>query len=281
MRYVSIDLSSDNYLQQPQIFGGYAGEHNETILQVKLPDRMVGIECSGYRFDFQTSEDNKISSPLILVSELDNDILSFKLTEQLTVAGKLLFNVVATLSNENSVSLTSKTNMVALYIGDSPDGNSILPDPNGYKDEMLEMIDDRIAEALKDIQTGEGGTIVIDQTFNPKSKNAQSGVAVAQAVATKTQVDAIRMWQPNTEYKIGDYVYSDAIGYGGATISVICECTEAHKSKDSVYADQKWHIMNIYASNSINDSNGNPIHETYATKDELAEAIGEALEGNY
>lgn len=191
MRYVSIDLSSDNYLQQPQIFGGYAGEHNETILQVKLPDRMVSIECSGYRFDFQTSEDNKISSPLILVSELDNDILSFKLTEQLTVAGRLLFNVVATLSNEDSVSLTSKTNMVALYIGDSPDGNSILPDPNGYKDEMLEMIDDRIAEALKDIQTGEGGTIIIDQTFNPKSKNAQSGVAVAQAVATKTQVQII------------------------------------------------------------------------------------------
>ena len=62
MRYVSIDLSSDNYLEQPQIFGGYAGEHNETILQVKLPERMIDIECSGYRFDFQTSEDNKISS---------------------------------------------------------------------------------------------------------------------------------------------------------------------------------------------------------------------------
>ena len=110
MRYISIDLSSDNYLQQPQIFGGYAGEHNETILQVKLPKRMIGIECSGYRFDFQTSEDNKIFSPLISASELNNGILSFPLTEQLTIAGKLLFNISAILSDENTVYLISKTN---------------------------------------------------------------------------------------------------------------------------------------------------------------------------
>ena len=71
MRHVFIDLSSDNYLEQPHIFGGYAGEHNETILQVKLPNRMVGVQYSGLRFDFQTSEDNKISSPLIPISELN------------------------------------------------------------------------------------------------------------------------------------------------------------------------------------------------------------------
>lgn len=94
-------------------------------------------------------------------------------------------------------------------------------------------------------------------------------------------VDAIRMWQPNTEYKIGDYVYSDAIGYGGAPIDVICKCIEAHTSESSVYADGKWSIYGIYASNSINDSNGNPIHETYATKEELTQSIGEALRGDY
>ena len=93
--------------------------------------------------------------------------------------------------------------------------------------------------------------------------------------------DAIRFWQPETEYKVGDYVYSDAIGYMGALIYVICKCTEAHTSKNSVYADGKWNIMDIYASYSISDINGNPIHETYATKEELAEAIGEALEGDY
>ena len=149
MRKIYIDLSSDNHLQQSKVFGGYAGEHNETILQVKLPKRMVNIECSGYRFDFQTSEDNKISSPLISVSELENDTLSFHLVEQLTIAGKLLFNVVAILSDENTVSLISKTNKVALLIDDSPNGNIQLIDPNGYKDELLTMVDERVAKIAK------------------------------------------------------------------------------------------------------------------------------------
>ena len=146
MRYISIDLSADNHLQQPKLFGGYAGEHNETVLQVKLPKRMVDIECSGYRFDFQTSEDNKVSSPLIPKQELNNNIVSFSLSEQLTVAGKLFFNVVAILSDKNSTSLISKTNGVILYIENSPTGNIQLINPNGYKDELLKMVDQRILD---------------------------------------------------------------------------------------------------------------------------------------
>ncbi len=174
MRYISIDLSSDNHLQQPKIFGGYAGEHNETILCVKLPQRMIEIECSGYRFDFQTSEDNKISSQLIPVSELNDDVLSFHLIEQLTIAGNLLFNVVAISSNENTVSLVSKTNTVVLYIEDSPEGNIQLINTNGYKDELQKMVDERILEIY---------SAKVDQIYNPKSENAQSGKAVAEALA--------------------------------------------------------------------------------------------------
>lgn len=177
MRYVNIDLSSDNYLQQPQIFGGFAGEHNETVLQVKLPKRMIDIGCSGYRFDFQTSEDNKIPSPLIPVSELNDGVLSFNLSEQLTVAGRLLFNVVAILSDKDFVSLISKTNTVTLYIGDSPDGNSILPDPNGYKDELQKMIDERIVQI--------NPAFNVEQVYNPTSVNAQSGVALKPIFAEK------------------------------------------------------------------------------------------------
>ena len=173
MRYISIDLSSDNHLQQPIIFAGYEGEHNESILQVKLPKRMVDIECSGYRFDFQTSEDNKISSPLIPVSELINDILSFHLTEQFTIVGNLLLNVAAIQSDENTVSLISKTNTAILHIKDSPKGNVQLIDPNGYKDELLKMVDERILEINPEN---------VDQTFNPTSKNSQSGKAVNEAL---------------------------------------------------------------------------------------------------
>ena len=187
MRYIFIDLSSDNYLQQPQIFGGFAGEHNETVLQVKLPSRMIGSEYSGYRFDFQTSDDNKIKSPLIFPSELKENILSFKLTEQLTIAGKLLFNVVGTRLNENEVLLTSKTNMVTLYIGDSPEGHNVLIDPNGYKDELLEIIDTRIEDLLGGIQSDGNGTIIVDQTYKPESSNPQSGKAVAIAVNEVTK----------------------------------------------------------------------------------------------
>lgn len=40
-----------------------------------------------------------------------------------------------------------------------------------------------LEEAIENIPTGEGGTIVVDQTYNPKSENAQSGKAVAEAIA--------------------------------------------------------------------------------------------------
>lgn len=177
MRKIFIDLSSDNYLQQPKMFGGYEGEHNETYLQVKLPKRMIDIECSGYRFDFQTSEGNKISSPLIPVSELKDDILSFHLIEQLTVAGKLIFTVVAVRAGQNTVDLISKTNTVILCIENSPKGKVQLIDPNGYKDELLKMVDERIFETSP--------PVIIDQNFDPESENAQSGKAIAEALATK------------------------------------------------------------------------------------------------
>ena len=168
MRSNFVDLSSDNHLQQVKMFGGFAGEHNETILQVKLPKRMIDIECSGYQFDFQTAEGNKISSPLIPVSKVFDDIVSFYLTEQLTIEGDLSFDVVAVLVNEidkNIVSLISKTTTVVLYIKDSPKGNAILPDPKGYKDELLLMIDDRVTKALEDIDISEIDVSGLDDKF--------------------------------------------------------------------------------------------------------------------
>jgi hypothetical protein len=39
--------------------------------------------------------------------------------------------------------------------------------------------------------SGGGGNIIVDQTFNSNSQNAQSGTAVAQAIATKSQVQII------------------------------------------------------------------------------------------
>ena len=41
---------------------------------------------------------------------------------------------------------------------------------------------------------GDGGNIIVDQTFKPNSKNAQSGTAVAQAIGTKSQVQIV-IWE--------------------------------------------------------------------------------------
>lgn len=272
MRYINIDLSSDNYLQQPQIFGGYAGEHNETVLQVTLPQRMMGVEYSDYRFDFQTSEDNEIPVP---VSKLENGILSCHLTEQLTIAGKLLFNIVARKLDGKTVSLTSKTNMVNLYIGDSADGNSVLPDPAGYKDEILEMIDARILEI---------NPANVEQTYNSESENAQSGKALRPVFQKK-----IELWQPNTEYKFGDMVLANIQEYGTIlTVGMFCirnhTAGDIHFPSDMQNFYEYWDTYTLCTHQSLRaleDDDGNLIHETYATKDELAEAIGEALEGNY
>jgi len=199
MREINIDLSSDNYLQQPNIFGGYAGEHNETVLKVKLPARMVNIECSGYRFDFQTSEDDKISSPLIPVSELDNDVVSLPLAEQLTVAGRLLFDVAAIQSNEDDVSLIAKTNMVALSIKGSPSGRAVPIDLEGYKDELNEMVDARIrvmesdldehiaaAEAATASATAAAGTANTAATSATSAASSASSAATSATIATNS-----------------------------------------------------------------------------------------------
>ena len=94
---------------------------------------------------------------------------------------------------------------------------------------------------------------------------------------------SITPWQSDTEYKVGDVVYATSIGYLGATMDVIAECTQAHNSGDiGIYVNgDKWLTRNIYAYSSIHDGNGNVIDKTYTTKDELTKAIGEALEGDY
>lgn len=178
MRRVFIDLSNDSHLCQPSVFGGYAGEHNETQLEVKLPKRMVEIDCSGYYFDFQTADDKEILSPLLNVSQVKDNIISFKLAEQLTVAGKLKFNIKAVLINQGSIDLISKTSIAILHIDCSPEGTPTDINPENYKDEFLAMIEARVTEM---IQVGQGNITVnlpIDTTYSSTSTNAQSGKAL-------------------------------------------------------------------------------------------------------
>ncbi|MEE0896800.1 MAG: hypothetical protein U0L88_04125 [Acutalibacteraceae bacterium] len=95
----------------------------------------------------------------------------------------------------------------------------------------------------------------------------------------------IQYWQPNTEYKVGDV----CLAIVPTNIEYFCEyqlidCVEAHISSDSVQDDIKklrWLITFDGIGKSFADAYGNAIHEHYATKEDLAEAIGQALEGDY
>lgn len=69
--------------------------------------------------------------------------------------------------------MISKTNTVTLRIEDAVDGNMQLIDPNGYKDELQKMVDERIMEI---------NPAKVDQTYSPDSENAQSGKAVAETI---------------------------------------------------------------------------------------------------
>ncbi|MBO5019579.1 MAG: collagen-like protein [Clostridia bacterium] len=127
---------------------------------------------------------------------------------------------------------------------------------------------------------GENGKdAIIDQTYNPESENAQSGKAVAEAIANISVRggNKIEFWQPNTEYKVGDVVVADSLPQqAGYTYSIIAVCKENHTSSDSfirdLYETTGWNPYVINANEALYaclDRNGHFIDMTYATKEEL------------
>ena len=112
---------------------------------------------------------------------------------------------------------------------------------------------------------------------------------------TKTMFDnfnGIQLWQPNTEYKVDDVVIGDISFDGFYYFQAILFCKRNHTSEGELHEDMRlnlyedvrsgmWGVKPFISREAECDKEGNFIHETYATKDELAEAIGEALEGDY
>ena len=94
----------------------------------------------------------------------------------------------------------------------------------------------------------------------------------------------IQYWQPNTEYKIGDVCLAGCM-VDDWPVHAICACIEEHTSDydnaPTNFEQKVWNKVYVSAGQSYEDVLGNVIHTTYATKEELAEAIGQALEGDY
>lgn len=160
MREIHIDLSSDYYLQPPKVFGGYVGEHNESKLIVKLPNRMIRDDISYYYFEFQTALGEHITSPNVYKNTLSSDNeISIVLWEQLLPsAGNLKFCVNAIELGENdTVTIKGKTSVCTLHISESPTGEDVLIDPKSSKEELQKLIDSAFTEVKEGIQKGDKG----------------------------------------------------------------------------------------------------------------------------
>jgi hypothetical protein len=124
---------------------------------------------------------------------------------------------------------------------------------------------------------------VTDKRFNSESDMPQSGRAVTEAINEALQ-GKIEIWKPYTTYQEGDVVaFVDLMNIGFNFM--IAECINEHTSPswgeviDMVEQGEPWN--QVYLSNWLYYAPTNEFTEHYATKDELAEAIGEALEGDY
>ena len=153
MREVFIDLSPDNHLQAVEIFGGYSGEQNETLLRIKLPPRMFSNDLIYYCFKFETSYGEEVYSIPILNTSIKDSIIETTLWEQLTQEGALKVNVVACNGEINqSPTRIAMTNTVILLIKKSPNGKSVCIDPEAVELELLKLIDERVLRDLQNLE---------------------------------------------------------------------------------------------------------------------------------
>ena len=102
----------------------------------------------------------------------------------------------------------------------------------------------------------------------------------------------IQLWQPNTEYKVDDVVIGDISFDGFYYFQAILFCHRNHTSEGELHEDMRlnlyedvrsgmWGVKPFISREAETDSEGNKFQDYYATKEELAEAIGQALEGDY
>ena len=103
-------------------------------------------------------------------------------------------------------------------------------------------------------------------------------ISLPENIVTKEELsNKISLWQPNTEYKKGD----GCLAIVPTDIPYFCEyklinCAVDHTSSDSVEDDIEkvmWLLTFDGIGKSLSDAYGNVIHETYATKEELEEAL--------
>ena len=112
MRTLKFDLSQDPR-RQPCLFGGYEGEHNETELQVILPERMLQEKDLQYRFLFEIPDGEQIFSVPI---PLSGNTLSVTLPQRLMRAPRLKAHVASYRYENEALIHVAKTEQMILMI---------------------------------------------------------------------------------------------------------------------------------------------------------------------
>lgn len=107
MRTINIDLTK-NY--NNPVFVGYEGEHNQTMLNIKIPDDIIN-ELYTYRVMFETSLDEKYT--LEPLGNEDDSIISTYLNANVTKKGILYIQVEAFQTETNE----SNNDTVYTFIG--------------------------------------------------------------------------------------------------------------------------------------------------------------------
>lgn len=222
MRYVKIDLSSDqNYPQR--VFGGYAGEHNETKLIVTLPSRMVSEDVSYYYFDFHTVYNEQITSPNIYEVNEDSSVSILIWGQLIDSPGDLTFDVSAIKEdNSGNIKVIGKTTKITLQIKGELSAEPVLIDVEKNKELLQESLnalstkllaeDAKIQTALNNeitrAQTAEGNRYTKSETYNREEIDQK----VAGAFKFKGEVESKNKLPTDASegdvYQVGEKEYA-------------------------------------------------------------------------
>ena len=202
-----------------------------------------GLKSYWVYIDFKKSNGEKIKSPRIDIT--DGKIIYNIPSGVLDTEGVLEVQVI--FKNENGKKW--KTYVKEFAVRYSINATDDIPDKEDFIAEAQKLLDE-----IKNSGGGGGGT-----TVKPFGE-----------------------WKNDTEYKKGDVCYDIVASAKGFPIFNLLFCLKDHTSNnDNRNSGEYWNFRDIYAQSSIADGRGRIINETYATKEELAQAISLALEGDY
>lgn len=143
--------------------------------------------------------------------------------------------------------------------------------------------ENRASTYADNAQTSETNAMTSATNASRSANTAASSATTASEASVKTKeyrdetkemlnsFNGIQVWQPNTEYKVGDVVLATWENEDKIE-TVIAECNESHTSSLSFTNDLiMYAVWDMESINAQGDEYGRSIYETYATKEELNE----------